>query len=800
MQPDPRNVIVLGLTQNGKSSFIKSILEYEGAIDEGSPETGSGNMSQTKEVSIFSRKINIRTHIARRDGVRTDITHNSKGSRVTIIYDEDGNVVQQHDEPLKFREITEASTGETRTFVQDFETSIDELQFGLIPDELGPPDSVLNVNIYDTPGLSDSEGQKSAIDEYKKRGYTEAEAEKAASQSTFNPVDEKHRFRIIKSVKEMGTLHAVCLVVQNGKNFGPELGKLKYLAEVFKSMRLPLNYYIIHTMVTSTTMFEAGTLYRIPRSEEFFGIQAKHFFINNLPDRDPDFPLSAHFADRVLSDFMLDLKEAEGVNITEVPFRKIDRSIDEALNGSLNILLSQFQADERSLKRKIDELPLREEPSKLRIRLHREEIDKLNHRKWGLDTEEHIQLGEPIRRTAVIGLFGRNTVYFERHTNAPIQRVDYNPHEPGIAFWARPPIEEVRGTTRFYASLTGHPWPPFGACDGEVRLYGFKRDVERDQINYLNQQIVELEDMERKEKAKLQDLEAERQGYLSSLSSIAATVAATKEQIETHIKPDTMPIESLSRLGHYLLTNDVYTLALGYEFATKFPAKLLPKLTLDTAQILQSLEQDKAMHREKELESKQRVEALEPGVSSKMNLLSKLKLVGKMINSHLDNLELRKLDTKISESDLSTLSEIKIDLPDVEPEAQDFLRRVEERFRQQPTLTTEGSEDAILEEEDWYLNSLMETQDKIQVVASAASEGSKELDEWSEKYNFHSSTANAIDSTVPLVTASEYTLGEFTVLRLAMEKKQRETDAECPFVQLYKGIAYGIQCQNRATN
>ncbi|TGJ68861.1 hypothetical protein EYR41_004943 [Orbilia oligospora] len=109
--PDHKNIVVLGLTQNGKSSFVNSILRYAQLENTEAPIIGNGSTSQTKDIRKYSTKINIRRYSVRRNGQRTDLTHNSEGSRVVITYDNEGRVASQKYEPLTFKESFGPETG-----------------------------------------------------------------------------------------------------------------------------------------------------------------------------------------------------------------------------------------------------------------------------------------------------------------------------------------------------------------------------------------------------------------------------------------------------------------------------------------------------------------------------------------------------------------------------------------------------------------------------------------------------------------------------------------------------------------
>ncbi|KAK6511374.1 hypothetical protein TWF481_000291 [Arthrobotrys musiformis] len=375
-----KNVMVLGLTQNGKSSFVGSILKYDPANleDSATPVVGNGSTSQTKDIKNYRATINIRQYNARKKGRRMDITHTSEGSRVVITYNDEGEELSREYEPLEFKETVDPETKKTIFITQEFKQSIRRLQGGLKPDAPEPSGCSVHLNIYDPPGLSDSDGIKDLEKDFMKQGYTKAEAEEAATKCTRNLVDEKHKLAILKKAIEIGVLHGVCIVIRDGKSFGQELKELQSLVGVFRSISRDLKFYIIHTMVTSVTMFQAKTLNRIRMSEEFFKLRATHFFINNQPDTgDEADPLSQYFASRVLSDFLLELTEAPGIKVTNLTYQKSDNSLGETVASSLRIYSSHLESNNRLLQQKVRELDIANRPNVRKAELYDDELKEL---------------------------------------------------------------------------------------------------------------------------------------------------------------------------------------------------------------------------------------------------------------------------------------------------------------------------------------------------------------------------------------------------------------------------------------
>ncbi|KAF3922280.1 hypothetical protein ABW20_dc0105738 [Dactylellina cionopaga] len=766
-------------------------MEYAGvAHDKDVPETGHGTKSQTKTVSMYPVTINLKRHVARRNGVRTDITHNSKGSRVTMTYDGNDNLLGMTDEPLEIREERDPVTKERRYFTQDFEKSADELQAGLVPD---PPIDIggrLHLDLYDTPGLSDSDGLRTKIEELKKKGFTQKDAEEAASQSTRNLVDEKHRLNIIKAINKIGHLHAVCFVIQNGKNFGPELKKLKELFDMLKRISLDLNYYIIHTRVTSRTMFEARTLNRISKSEEFFGITAKHFFVNNLPDRDS--PLSGYFADRVLSDLFFELLQTKETKVSGAQFRKTDRSIDQALHSSLSIFLSSLESDERRVKKELHQFEFTKRTHTTKSSFYINQIGELEKELGSLNTEDRVQLGDSLWNSASGGFFTRDTVNYYTATDFPIRHVEYDPTsiDEAVGYWT---VNNWNGTTKFEASLEARR---LCHVSRKVTLYGYKKDVQEEQITSLRNRIKDLKDLRDRELKSISELNSEIYKCNQGLRNLNGKMKTAQEEIRDYLKPDIIEMDRLIEFGHYLLTNDIYCTALGYELKTIIPCSLLqPNYKIDKAAVKRELRALTRKHEMMEAVAEKTVKFLECDCDRKSAILKKLTETKILLADQLQKIKIQ--TTEIEKSRLELHSLVNMDAgSSYLPETAHFLQKSQQKLERKTQSTMKSWENLISEEEKRFTPALRKVQDEIVRVSSSIEEVGLHIEKWSETSSFHRASVKAIESTLRIIDQNSYTLGEYTILRQGIERVQREPAAPHPFIQLYRSIAYGIQCKN----
>ncbi|KAK6527705.1 hypothetical protein TWF694_004685 [Orbilia ellipsospora] len=796
-QSDIKNIIVLGLTQNGKSSFIESVLNYAGSkpLTPHRPAMGRGTHSETKNVSKYPVYVNIKQFTTNRNGKRVDITHDSLGSVVTKEYDENGEYTRR-DEPLEWIVRTHPTTKKRYKVAQEFKQSPWDRLEGLEPQE--PTDSgyTLRLNMIDTPGLSDSAGIKKQIEEFRRSGMSAAEAEKAAFNASRNLVDESHRLKIIKAVAKTTAIHGVCLVIQRTKVFGDELAKLKLFVEMFKDTGLAISYYIIHTKFTNTTMFQASGLSRIQESEEFFGIQAKHYFINNKPDRTGDEPLSAHFADQELSDFFFHISESSGVKMRDIKFRKTDTSIDEALSSSLTTYIASLNGEDKDIQDNLKYIDAEILRSESKIESYNKEIEKWKSQRRDLDTYDHVQIDK--RESWVDSSFWDQwpSCEFDMSTNVLIRSVDRS-NTDGRGDW----ISESGSN---YGVGTKHCRARFKAfwnrkAGGIIKVYGWKKDVKADDIKTLDEDCDRVGRLKSSEEGDLNSNKQKRDAAKARRVDITREIESLKHSIRDPIGLDYISLSNLSDSGHYLLTNDIYCVAEGYNFKTKVPAKLLPKFEFDEQKVQLELREQGRKHQQMELLCRSTVKFLDEDLGEKCQLLARLTKIKHIATSLLGSAGSVSMPKELvllrsSEPNHTDLLKIGADLL---PHLKKTYAKI--HAHQDSIETNMATRSKHLRK--LWTTALEEISPIITRLEESIGTVETNIDEWQLKITLHTFSQAAVEEVLNKhIKATEYNVGAFTVLKRAIEKGWNDKTAPPPFIQLYRSIAYQKLIHSTATS
>ncbi|KAK6510883.1 hypothetical protein TWF506_009974 [Arthrobotrys conoides] len=793
---DHKNIVVLGLTQNGKSSFVNSILKYTQAENSEAPVIGNGSTSQTKDTKKYSTKINIRRYNVRRKGQRTDLTHNSEGSRVVITYDNEGGVASRKYEPLTFKESFDPETGERLLITQEFQQNIRRLQAGLVPDTPEPSGCFVKLNMYDTPGLSDSGGIKDLEKDFMKQGYTEAEAKEAATKCTRNLIDEKHKLSILNEVNKMEVLHGVCIVVRDGKNFGQELKELKSLVEPFRSISPNLNFYMIHTRVTNITMFQAKTLNRIRMSEEFFKLRATHFFVNNEPDLGDDEhegdPLSQYFANRVLSDFLFELTEAPGVKVGTLQYQKADTMLEEAVASSLRIYTSYLESTNRGLRDKVQELQAKKQPHTRKSELYDKEIEDLRLKRSAIDTKDRVLVGEDAYDITVGFFRSAHTVTFSILTNTPIRHVEYTPENHQNILWDR--TSDLEGIGGFKSN------PKLTVFNGEIKArvtaFSYRSDLEEDKIASIASQMNSISELKDRQKKQIDGFQRQMDKFKSKIAEnqirLHDATVLTKRVLSHELSA-----EEISNLGSIQLqlrhTNSLYCVAKSYQFGHLIPRELVPHIKDHKAPSLTNLHQYAEFHYQMRKIVARTLRLIKTQAVANQAIEVELHIVYDVLEKQLNDAPQDSMTGSLEHimknllhgvrvaSNKATRKEIEL-LSDYESRLHKLLEAIEIKLEEWAEETTE---------------TLLECFEQVCNLKEHIEETIKELrllqEDWYTKLRFHEESFDAAQQTIKLLDKESYSLEAFTVLRLAFEDTHRNPEASDPFIKLAQSIAYANQ-------
>ncbi|KAJ6255854.1 hypothetical protein Dda_9313 [Drechslerella dactyloides] len=784
------NVIVLGLTQNGKSSFIESVLDYSGSepLAPNRPATGRGTHSETKDVSTYPVFVNIKRFFTKKGGKRVDVTYDSTGSVVTMTYDENDRLIKRESESLEWISRIHPTTKKRRNVVQNMKVSPWERLDGLEPQEPLDSGCQLRLNMIDTPGLSDSSGIQKQIEEYRRRGMSVVEAKKAAYQASRNLVDEAHRLKIIKAISDTSVIHGVCLVIQRVKVFGEELAQLKLFVDMFRSTGVKVNYYIIHTKFSQTTMFQAAGLSRIREAEEFFGIQAKHYFVNNKPDRSGDEPLSAYFADRVLSNFFFDIHEAPGVQMRDIKFRKTDTSIDEDLASTLKKYIISLTDEDQEVQEAVKVLDTNIIISESKIESYEKEVRKWKSERTKLDVYDHVLVAE---RTSWVdyGFWEPwPTCEFDVETNVTIRKVDTSDAE-NRGQWNPQSSNYGVGTKRCQVRFDSNFREKAG---GTIKIYGWKKDVKADEIKTLDDDCDRVNRLLLSERGVLSENTRKRDAFHAQRKEINDRIESLKATISDSISLDYIPLSKLSESGHFLLTNDVYCVAEGYKLTTRIPKTLLYDFEFNEQDVNLELNAQDRKHQQMEALCATVTTFLKRDFVQKKKLLDRLKAVNEKLTAQ--RAALNKMGPKSLPDELKAFQSTSFDnLANlgIESDLMPYLQKTYIQLRERQNSITTSMRKRSDDLEGVWTTALEEISPIINRLEESVSEARSGLQEWHLKRSLHSFSQAAIDAVSKLyLNAPDYSVGAFTVLKRAIEKRWHDAKAPHPFVQLYRSIAY----------
>ncbi|KAF3093198.1 hypothetical protein TWF706_008813 [Orbilia oligospora] len=690
--PDHKNIVVLGLTQNGKSSFVNSILRYAQLENTEAPIIGNGSTSQTKDIRKYSTKINIRRYSVRRNGQRTDLTHNSEGSRVVITYDNEGRVASQKYEPLTFKESFDPETGERLLITQEFQQNIRRLQAGLVPDIPEPSGCFVKLNI-----------------------------------------------------------------------------------------------------VTNITMFQAKTLNRIRMSEEFFKLRATHFFVNNEPDLGDDEhegdPLSQHFANRVLSDFLFELAEAPGVKVGTLQYQKADRILEEVVASSLRIYSSYLESTNRSLREKVQELQIKQRPCTQKSELYDKELEELRLKRSSIDTRERVLVGEDGYDISVGFFRSAHTVTFSILTDTPIRHVEYNP----------PNHQDIRWDTGSEGIGGFKSSPKLTVYNGEfkarVTAFSYRSDLEEDKIASIVSQmnsISELRDRQSKEIERFQH-QVDR-----AKSKIGENVLRLHdaETLKTRVLSHQLSEEEISDLSSIRIqlrhTNSLYCVAKSYRFDHLIPKKLIPNIVNHDSHSLRNLHQHAEFHYQMRKIVVRSLKLIKHQAVTYQTIEAQLQTVCGILEKRLndDSLEegmmssLNRIMKSLQRgvvSDTTTGKEAEF-LSNYKSRIHELLQAVEARLEH----WTEETSGVLIEVFEGVCNLKEHIEETIKDLELLR-------EDWNIKLRFHEESFDAAHQTIGLLEKEYYSLENFTILRLAFEDTHRNPEAIDPFIKLAQSIAYANQ-------
>ena len=297
-----KNVVFVGMMQNGKSSLIQRILRYAGEHKQAQTVgIGGGNVAETQACSTYSLEAPLKRH---------------------ILYEVAGSNDVERD-----RVVTPGS--------KDFDFEDAGEVYEIIKDK----GDRLPLNLIDTPGLSDSKNIQS-------------------STSGMCEIDERHKLRILLALQEIEDVHAICLVVRRGTSFSGDFKNLvKQLRDLFmfsvRSSSWNLNYHIVHTNIDPRDRGSDLCKIRQRAFDEFGPPGAVHHFIDNDPDSDS--PLEQFLTNQALSNIfrsLLPLAPEKFSNLLYPKSPKHDHN-DQVLVNGIRLAIHQLRTTIEGMEKEL---------------------------------------------------------------------------------------------------------------------------------------------------------------------------------------------------------------------------------------------------------------------------------------------------------------------------------------------------------------------------------------------------------------------------------------------------------------
>lgn len=255
-------MVFIGITQNGKSSLIQSILKYGYDFEAAERvQIGKGTFATTKTVSSYKLSIRVRNQIC---------------------VDETGNRI----------------TPDNTTDMNDVATSEEDSGHHI------------HLNMLDTPGMSDSENIKAASNI-----ITEDRL------SVMKLVDEEHKLSILTSLNAAERIHAICFVINKTSTLGYDIqAQIKGYLKMFEASSVYPKYHVAFTHVNDP--FDPDLVNKKSAFRNTFNISPKFHYINNVPTK--YIPGSQYFADRSLSQMFDSFRKDSSIYVGNLKYPKVN--------------------------------------------------------------------------------------------------------------------------------------------------------------------------------------------------------------------------------------------------------------------------------------------------------------------------------------------------------------------------------------------------------------------------------------------------------------------------------------------
>ncbi|KAK3329987.1 hypothetical protein B0H66DRAFT_597542 [Apodospora peruviana] len=520
----PVTVVLVGCTQHGKSSIIRSLLDYAGRnVDGDAVKTGSyGNASTTKECHSFPIVIKILNH---------------------KLVDMDGNVLivnsaEDVDEVESMGDVNFDSD-------EDEDGGNDDPACKHISTESGRH---IHLRIIDTPGLDDTENPTS----------TDAETDFGVDVP-MRVEDEKHKMAILRAITAEGAINSVCFVISTEHQLGqtvPEL--LREYKNLFNSSGLGDNYHFVHTKVNPGDMWDKMKSRPGPVNRVMSTWTATHHFINNLPVD----PLSEYLSQRAIANLLTALAEdnVQTVNWLRYPKTGAHRFIESHLRGALEIDEAYYKKRAKDFATRLDEAETTKKGLEARVARERDSWSSLVTAIKDLDTCDLVSLKPAMTLYHPDEWFVRSRLTFDISTDFPVRDIKKESKWPSLSSWQGSSDIYWTGKCRWCQDLVANKRND--SIQGTVELFGWKKEIEAGRIKRLTTEKDEAWEEYQNTTKELAKTQAEILEATEGKTSSEAEIAKTASQ-KAILRQDHIACDVIRDKGQYLATTSLISYAFG---------------------------------------------------------------------------------------------------------------------------------------------------------------------------------------------------------------------------------------------
>ncbi|KAK1750067.1 hypothetical protein QBC47DRAFT_439160 [Echria macrotheca] len=515
----PVTVVLVGCTQQGKSSLIRAIFDYAGLKNQGdNVKIGNGNSSTTKECTSFEVAIDLRDH---------------------FIKDDDG---MQRDVNM--------DTFTTQDVSDLMEVAAEEYS--------RPNRKHIHLRIIDTPGLDDTDNLAAM----------NKKETKTPQQGTLplRVVDEKHKMAILKTLADIGHINSVCFVIAlpNPLNFSMQ-GLLQEYLDIFRLSNLNKKFHFLHTKVDAERLFDPDTAVR--RDEvcsKFRVYTASHHFMENLPD--PNDPVAVYFSHRAMAKWLTEITSDPSQPVTQLKYPKSQalKTMDKTLQMGIDIDLRYY---EDIAKKKAAEITSLE--AKIRRLTARKDVQwqswlDLGRKISALDTTALVEI-ESRYGYERSHLFSRSRLYWSFHTEHTIRKVTRDPASPSYAYWSTYDDNACVGETYYHNGLTGHTWDE--SISATIKVFAWKKDVEAHEIRRLKTEREEVWEEHRTTEEEIKDAEKSMNDARNQKQANESQANTCRER-KSALNVEWISLADIKSKGTYFATCSLisYAFAVGMTF------------------------------------------------------------------------------------------------------------------------------------------------------------------------------------------------------------------------------------------